>query len=84
MFLLAGPFDTSLDAHPPDDNDDHEFSPNLPSEKASNDWSMQSEEDEQVVESIMQSKHGDDPDLEEVNHAGDAVDECAGSLFKFI
>ncbi|KIK24187.1 hypothetical protein PISMIDRAFT_10441 [Pisolithus microcarpus 441] len=74
----------SLDAHPPDDDEDHESSPNLPSEKASNDQSTQSEEDEQVVESVMQSEHADDPDLEEVNHAGDAVDECAGSLFKFI
>ncbi|KAI6015822.1 hypothetical protein BKA83DRAFT_4498528 [Pisolithus microcarpus] len=75
----SGPFDTSSDTHPSDDDNNHESSPNFPSGKASNDGSAQSEEDEQVVESVMQSEHADDPDQEEGNHAGDAADECAVS-----
>ncbi|KAI6096647.1 hypothetical protein F5141DRAFT_1220609 [Pisolithus sp. B1] len=79
MFLLAGPLDMSLDAHPPDEDDHHESSLNLPSENVSNDQSMQSEEDEWAVENVMQSEHADVPDLGEVNHASNAEDEHAAS-----
>ncbi|KAI6118934.1 hypothetical protein EDD16DRAFT_1519657 [Pisolithus croceorrhizus] len=79
MFLLAGPLDMSLDAHPPDEDDHHESSLNLPSENVSNDQSMQSEEDEWAIENVMQSEHADVLDLGEVNHANDAEDEHAAS-----
>ncbi|KAI6095216.1 hypothetical protein F5141DRAFT_1068556 [Pisolithus sp. B1] len=75
----SGPLDMSLDAHPPDEDDHHESSLNLPSENVSNDQSMQSEEDEWAIENVMQSKHADVPDLGEVNHASDAEDEHAAS-----
>ncbi|KAI6097882.1 hypothetical protein F5141DRAFT_1067118 [Pisolithus sp. B1] len=81
----SGLLDTSLDAHPPDEDDHHECkspleaSLNLPSENVSNDQSTQSEEDEWAIENVMQSKHADVPDLGEVNHASDAEDEHAAS-----
>ncbi|KAI6102151.1 hypothetical protein F5141DRAFT_1217732 [Pisolithus sp. B1] len=75
----SGPLDTSSDAHPPDEDDHHESSLNLPSENVSNDQSTQSEEDEWAIENVMQSEHADVPDLGEVNHASDAEDEHAAS-----
>ncbi|KAI6118134.1 hypothetical protein F5141DRAFT_1061790 [Pisolithus sp. B1] len=74
----SGPPDTSSDAHPPDEDNHHELSLNLPSENVSNDQSMQSEEDEWAIENVMQSEHADVPDLGEVNHASNAEDEHAG------
>ncbi|KAI6115543.1 hypothetical protein EV401DRAFT_1889518 [Pisolithus croceorrhizus] len=74
---LSGPLDMSLDAHPPDEDDHHESSLNLPSENVSNDQSMQSEEDEWAIENVMQSEHADVLDLGAVNHANDAEDEHA-------
>ncbi|KAI6097073.1 hypothetical protein F5141DRAFT_1220326 [Pisolithus sp. B1] len=75
----SGPLDTSSDAHPPDEDNHHESSLNLPSENVSNDQSMQSEEDEWAIQNVMQSEHADVPDIGEVNHASDAEDEHAAS-----
>ncbi|KAI6011637.1 hypothetical protein EDC04DRAFT_2905349 [Pisolithus marmoratus] len=80
MFLIAGRLDSSLDSHLPAESQDafnghdaHEqFSPVPPSENVFQDQSLQSEEDEQEVESGMQSEHSKDADQVEVNHASDA------------
>ncbi|KAI6136323.1 hypothetical protein F5141DRAFT_1208688 [Pisolithus sp. B1] len=75
----SGPLDMSSDAHPPDEDNHHESSLNLPSENVSNDQSMQSEADEWAIENVMQSEHADVPDLGEVNHTSNAEDEHAAS-----
>ncbi|KAI6095848.1 hypothetical protein EDD16DRAFT_1720460 [Pisolithus croceorrhizus] len=86
MFLIAGPLESPSDSHLPsesqdvfNDHDTHEqFSPIPPSENVFQDQSSQSEEDEQEVESGMQSEHPEDFDQVEVNHTSDAENGPAG------
>ncbi|KAI6119182.1 hypothetical protein EDD16DRAFT_1706870 [Pisolithus croceorrhizus] len=82
----SGPLESPSDSHLPsesqdvfNDHDTHEqFSPIPPSENVFQDQSSQSEEDEQEVESGMQSEHPEDFDQVEVNHTSDAENGPAG------
>ncbi|KAI6151397.1 hypothetical protein EDD17DRAFT_1765619 [Pisolithus thermaeus] len=76
----SGPLESPSDSHLPSESQDvfndhdtcEQFSPIPPSENVFQDQSSQSEEDEQEVESGMQSEHPEDFDQVEVNHTSDA------------
>ncbi|KAI6127053.1 hypothetical protein F5141DRAFT_1060670 [Pisolithus sp. B1] len=80
MFLIASPLDSPSDSHLPDESqdvsDDHDADEQ---QNVFQDQSLLSEEDEQEVESGMQSEHAEDPDQVEANHASDAENGPADS-----
>ncbi|KAI6126359.1 hypothetical protein EDD16DRAFT_1702717 [Pisolithus croceorrhizus] len=84
----SGPLESPSDSHLPSESQDvfndhdtcEQFSPVPPSENVFQDQSSQSEEDEQEVESGMQSEHPEDFDQVEVNHTSDAENGPAALL----